>query len=123
MRMPILAYFVVIGIALTALLDLSNYALPDVDPPIKTSQMVGLASVEPRPDPGPVVTSVFNFGIPKETVDTQSPEKAYAQAPASSPRQNAQLTTKPRQTAKNNLEASRERHVVIHSHDVMMNIH
>jgi hypothetical protein len=122
MRMPILAYFVVIGIALTALLDLSSYALPDVGSPIKTSQLVGLPGVEPRPDRQPV-TSAFNFGSAKESVDTQSPERAYAKAPASLQQQNVQLPTKSRQPEKKNSEASRERRVAVYSHDAMMNIH
>ena len=122
MRMPILAYFVVIGIALTALLDLSSYALPDVGSPIKTSQLVGLPSVEPRPDPEPVA-STFNFGSAKQTVDTQSAEKAYAKAPASPQLQNVQLITKSPQLAKKNPEASRERRVAVYSHDAMMNTH
>jgi hypothetical protein len=76
MRMPIVAYFTVMGTTLLLLLNLSGYALPDVGPPIKTSQLVGLPKIEPRPDTGPPLMSGFNFGarVAQEGSDTKLPD-------------------------------------------------
>jgi hypothetical protein len=120
MRMPILAYFVVIGTTLLALLNLSSYALPDIGPPIKTSQLVGLPKIEPRPDAVPLI-STFNFGRLKESVDTQLPDTIYAKDTSKLKRQNVHLT-KQRQSKKNS-GASSERRVAVYSHDIMMSTH
>jgi len=121
MRMPILAYFVVIGTALLALLNLSSYALPDIGPPIKTSQLVGLPKVEPRPDAEPLM-STFNFGRLKESVDTQLPDTIYAKDRSTPKRATAHLT-KQRLPKKNSGDAPREQRVAVYSYDIMMSTH
>ena len=121
MRMPLLAYFVVIGTTLLALLNLSSYALPDVGSPIKTSQLVGVPKVEPRPDAEPL-TSTFNFGAPKENVATQLPNTIYAKDTSSFKKQSAHLA-KQRQTESKDKSTSRERRVAVYSYDAMMSIH
>jgi len=121
MRMPILPYFVVVGATLLTLLTLSSYALPDVGPPIKTSQLVGLPKVEPRPEPEPSMAT-FNFGVPRESIDTPLPNTIYAKDTSSFKGQSVHLA-KRRQTARKDKAAPRERRVAVYSHDVMMSIH
>ena len=122
MPMPILTYFVVAGTALHALLMLSSCELPDVGSPIKTSQLVGLPKVEPRPEVEPFVTT-SNFAAEKESSATQTSSTAYAQETnAPKQQQNAQLT-KQRQSASKHISAPREHRVAAYSHDAMMSIH
>lgn len=126
MRMPIVAYFTVMGTTLLLLLNLSGYALPDVGPPIKTSQLVGLPKIEPRPDTGPSLTSTFNFGarVAKESVETKLPDTIYAKATNTLKPQNAHLSKQRQSTNKSNLNGARERRVATaYSHDVMMAAH
>ena len=77
MRMPIFTYFMVIGTALLALFMLSSYELPNVGSPIKTSQVVGLPKVEPRPEQQPLMT-ISNFAAEKESPATLTSSAAYA---------------------------------------------
>jgi hypothetical protein len=121
MPMPILTYFVVAGTALHALLMLSSCELPDVGSPIKTSQLVGLPKVEPRPEVEPFVTT-SNFAAEKESSATQTSSTAYAQETSAPKQQNAQLT-KQRQSASKHTSAPREHRVATYSHDAMMSIH
>lgn len=126
MRMPIFAYFTVIGTALLLLLNLSGYALPDVGPPIKTSQLVGLPKVEPRPEAESPLMSTFNFGAPvaKESVDAKLPDTIYAKDTSTLDRQKVHLAKQRQLTNKKHPSASRERRVAaVYSHDVMMAIH
>lgn len=132
MRMPILAYFIVIGATLLLLLNVSSYALPDVGPPIKTSQLVGLPKVQPRPDGEPPSMSTSNFGAPMASAETKLPDTIYAKD-ASAPKRQSVHLTKERQptnnpTNKNHRSASREhrsaaRVAAVYSHDVMMDTH
>jgi hypothetical protein len=90
--MPILAYFSVIGTILVVLLRLSSSALPDIGPPIKTSQLVGLPKVEPRPESEPLITT-FNFAAPpKKNVDAQLPDTIYAKDTSALKRKNVPAT-------------------------------
>jgi hypothetical protein len=125
MRMPIVAYFTVIGTALFLLLSLSSYALPDVGPPIKVSQSVGLPKVEPRPEAEPALMPTSNFGAPIASVETKLPDTIYAKDTSTPKRQSVHLAAKQRQhTSKNHRNPSSERRVAAtYSHDVMMNIH
>jgi hypothetical protein len=128
MRMPLLAYFVFIGTTLLALLNLSSYALPDIGPPIKTSQLVGLPKVEPRPDAEPLILSTFNFGARKESVDKQLPDNIYAKDISSLKGQNTHLAkhthlAKRRQTESKDKGAARAHQVAVYSYDAMMSIH
>jgi len=128
MRMPIFAYFTVIGTALFLLLNVSSYALPDVGPPIQTSQLVGLPKVELRPDVQPPSISTTNFGAPMASADAQLPDTISAKDTSMLKRQNVHLAKQRQPTNKNHRSASRERrgaaHVAaVYSHDVMMNIH
>ena len=121
MRMPIFTYFMVIGTALLALFMLSSYELPDVGSPIKTSQLVGLPKVEPRPEQQPLMT-ISNFAAEKESPATQTSNAAYAQETSAPKQQNAHLT-KQRQSASKHTSAPREHRVEGYSHDIMMSIH
>jgi hypothetical protein len=126
MRMPILAYFTIIGITLFLLLNASSYALPDVGPPIKTSQLVGLPKVEPRPGTEPPLMFTFNFGAPvaKESVDTILPDTVYAKVRGTFTPQKVHLAKQRRPTKKDHPRASSERRfAAAYSHDVMMAIH
>jgi hypothetical protein len=124
MRMPIVAYFTVIGTALLLLLNLSSYALPDVGPPIKVSQSVGLPKVEPRPEAEPALMPTSNFGAPIASVETKLPDTVYAKDTSTPKRQNVHLAKQREHTSKNHRSASRERRVAVaYSHDAMMNIH
>ena len=123
MRMPILAYFTVMGTTLLLLLNLSGYALPDVGPPIKTSQLVGLPKIEPRPDTGPPLMSGFNFGarVAQEGSDTKLPDTIYAKALKP---QNMHLAKQRQPINKSHLNAPPERRIAtVYSHDVMMAAH
>ena len=120
--MPILTYFAVVGTALLALLMLSSYELPDAGSPIKTSQLVGLPKVEPRPDdPQPLMTT-YNFAAEKESPTTQTSITAYAQETSAPKRHNAHLT-KQRRSASKDTRAPREHRVAAYSYDIMMSIH
>lgn len=126
MRMPVLAYFTVVGITLLLLLNLSSYALPDVGPPIMTSQLVGLPKVEPRPDTEPPLMSTFNFGarVAKENVDNKLPDTIYAKATSTLTSQKLHLAKQRQPTNKNHPTASGGRRIVaVYSHDVMMAMH
>jgi hypothetical protein len=128
MRMPILAYFIVIGATLLLLLNVSSYALPDVGPPIKTSQLVGLPKVEPRPDAEAPSMSTSNFGAPMVSADTKLPDTIFAKDTSVPKRQSAHLTKERQSTNKNHRSASREhrsaaRVAAVYSHDVMMDTH
>jgi hypothetical protein len=121
MRMPIFTYFVLVGTALLGLLILSNYELPHVGSPIKTSQLVGLPKVEPRPDEQPLMTT-FNFEAERASSATQTSSTAYAQETSAYKGQNVHLT-KQRQSASKDISASREHRLAAYSHDIMMSIH
>jgi hypothetical protein len=128
MRMPILAYFIVIGATLLLLLNVSSYALPDVGPPIKTSQLVGLPKVEPRPDAEAPSMSTSNFGAPMVSADTKLPDTIFAKDTSVPKRQSAHLTKERQSTNKNHRSASREHRsaawvAAVYSHDVMMDTH
>lgn len=126
MCMPILAYFSVMGTTLLLLLNLSGYALPDVGPPIKTSQLVGLPLIEPRPDTEPSSMSTFNFGarVAQESVDTKLLDTIYAKATSTLKPQNVHLAKQRQPTNKSHLNATHERRVAtVYSHDVMMAAH
>jgi hypothetical protein len=122
MRMPLLAYFVVTATTLLALLNLSSYALVDVGPPIKTSQLVGLPKVKPRPDAEPLTVSTFNFGAPRESIASQLPDTIYAKD-TSSPKVQGANQAKRRQAESKAKSAPHERRVAVYSHDAMMDIH
>lgn len=122
MRMPLLAYFVVTATTLLALLNLSSYALLDVGPPIKTSQLVELPKVKPRPDAEPLTLSTFNFGAPRESTESQLPDTIYAKDTSPPKAQSANLG-KRRQTESKDQSASRKPRVAVYSHDAMMDIH
>ena len=128
MRMPILAYFIIIGTTLLLLLNVSSYALTDVGPPIKTSQLVGLPKVEPRPDPEAPLMSTSNFGAPMASVDTKLPDTNLTKETIIPKRQNVHLAKERQPKNKNRKTASREhrgpaRVAAAYSHDVMMDIH
>src|SRR5262249_42870224 len=128
MRIPILAYFIAIGTTLLLLLNVSSYALPDVGPPIKTSQLVGLPKKsELRPDaeaPLPLI-SMTNFGAPMASIYTKSSDTISAIDSSMLKRQNAHLANQRPPTNKKHRSASREhrgakRVAAVYSHDVMM---
>jgi hypothetical protein len=121
MRMPIFTYFVVAGTTLLALLMLYSYELQDVGSPIRTSQLVGLPKVEPRPEPQPLV-STSNFTAVKENPVTEISSTAYAQETIAAKQQNAQ-PTKRRQSANKGTSAPREHRVAMYSHEIMMSVH
>lgn len=128
MRMPILAYFVVIGATLLLLLNASGYALPDVGPPIQTSQLVGLPKVTPRPDTEPPLMSATNFGAPMASVETKLPDAITAKDTRTLKRQNVHVAKQRQPANKNHRSASREhrgaaRVAAVYSHDAMMGIH
>jgi hypothetical protein len=122
MRMPLVAYFAVMGATLLALLNLSSYALVDVGPPIKTSQLAGLPKVTPRPDAEPLTVSTFNFGAPKESMPSQLPDTIYAKDTSPPKDQGANLA-KRRQAESKDKSAPRDRRAAVYSHDAMMDIH
>src|SRR5215813_2215160 len=114
MRMPIVAYFVVMGAALLLLLNASSYALPDVGSPIQTSQMVGLPKVEPRPDAEPPLMSTTNFGAPMASAETKLPETISAKATSTLKQQNVHVAKQRQPANKNHRSASRERRGAAH---------
>jgi hypothetical protein len=122
MRMPILAYFTVMGTTLLLLLNLSGYALPDVGSPIKTSQLAGLPKIQFRPDTEPPLMSSFNFGarVAQESAETQLPDTIYAKTLKA---QNMHLTTQRQPTNKSRLAPYERRIATVYSHDVMMAVH
>ena len=123
MRMPILAYFVVVGTALLALLVLSNYELPDVGSPIITSQRMGLPKVVMRPDNAPIATASFNFAAPeKESRAVQSLNGIHAEQ-ISEHKQKTVHPVKRRQAEINGKSAARQPRVALYSHDVQVTIH
>ena len=121
MQMPIFTYFVAAGTALLALLMLYSYELQDDGSPIKTSQLVGLPKIEPRPEPQPLMTT-SNFAAEKENPATRTSSTAYAQETIAPKQQNAQLTNQ-RQSASKDTSAPREHRVAVYSHELMMSIH
>lgn len=122
MRMPILAYFVVVGTALLALLVLSSYELPDDGAPIKTSQLVGLPKVEPHPESEPTMTASANFAAPeKENQTVQSLNGIHAEQISAHKHKSANLTKRRAETS--NAKSGRERRVALYSHDAVMGIH
>ena len=120
MRMPILAYFAVIGAALLALLNLSAYALPDVGSPIKTSQITGLPKVAPRPDAEPLMP-LTRFAAAKEPAQADLPAAAYAKADPSPNAQSGHVTK--RQQTENKQKRTTGNHVASYSYAAMMSIH
>lgn len=128
MRMPIFAYFIFIGATLLLLLNVSSYALPDVGPPIKTSQLVGLPKVEPRPDAEPPLMSASNFGAPMASEETKLPDAIFAKDTSAPKRQNVHLTKERQPTKRIHRTAAREhrssaRVASVYSHDLMMDTH
>ena len=119
--MPIFTYLVVAGTTLLAFLILYSYELQDVGSPIRTSQLVGLPKVEPRPEPQPLV-STSNFAAIKENPDTETSGTAYAQETIAVKQQNAQ-PTKRRQSANKGTSSLREHRVAMYSHEIMMSVH
>jgi hypothetical protein len=116
--MPVFAYITVVGTALVALLSLFAYVLPDIGSAIKTSQMVGLPKIERGPEAGPLVTT-FNFGAPKNYVDTASLNAIYAKDIGTLKQQNVHSTK--RQSASTDLSASHQHRAPIYSYDAMLN--
>ena len=112
--MPILAYFVIVGAALLAFFNVVSFGLSDIGSPIKTSRLVGLPKIEPRPYPEPLMTT-FNFGAEKRASDTQSLDAIYAK--------DASAVKTRLRPASNDVGAPREHRVDVYSHDIMMSIH
>lgn len=128
MRMPIFAYFLVVGTALLALLVVSDYALTDVGSPVKTSQLVGLQKVEPKADRGPVTTVSTNFAA--ASTNFAAPEKANPEAhplngihaeQINEHKQKSPRQAKSRQADGDNARSGHS--VAVYSHDVVMGIH
>ena len=120
MRMPIFGYFAVVGVALLALLILSSWELPTVGSPIKTSQVVGISKVEPRPDRQPLVTT-FNFAREKENV-AEKPANAVENKDAG-PRKRKDSRARAQDQASKDPGAPREHRVAAYPHDDLMGIH
>ena len=121
--MPVLAYFIVMGTALFALLMLSNYGLPDVGPAIRTSQLVGLPKVKAFPGPesrAPSVT-ISNFAAPKNG-GPELPDKVYAKDKGTISGKNL-YPKQQRKNEDNSVNARAQRLIPAYSYNAMMKEH
>jgi hypothetical protein len=123
MRMPILAYFIVMGAALIGLLLVSSYELPDVGSPIKTSQLAGLPKVEARPDIDPMMTTSSNFAAPeKEIQAVQSVNGIHAEQ-INADKSRSVHPVKRQLAERDSASTAHQPRVAEYSHDVLMGIH
>jgi hypothetical protein len=85
MRMPLLSYFFVVGMALLGLLFWSNTRLQSDGSPIKTSQLAGLPKIEFPDEPSQPLMTTVNFAAehkgsgsePASSVPTQDKKDAH----------------------------------------------